>query len=39
VGILVQEVLELTPERQLFGHRSGKAGKTIWVCFMKLPQV
>ena len=33
--ILVREVLALTPERPLFGNRSGKAGKTLWVAFMK----
>lgn len=34
--ILVKDVLALTPQRPLFGHRTGKAGKTIWVSFMKL---
>ena len=33
--ILVREVLALTSERPLFGHRSGKAGKTLWIAFMK----
>jgi hypothetical protein len=27
--------LELTPERPLFGHKSGKLSKTHWVCFLK----
>lgn len=33
----LREVLKLTPERPLFGHPSGKASKTHWVAFMKLP--
>ena len=33
--ILVREVLALTPIRPLFGHRSGKAAKTLWIAFMK----
>lgn len=35
--ILLREVLELTPEKPLFGHPSGKASKTHWVAFMKNP--
>ena len=31
----LKEVLALTPEQPLFGHRSGKAAKTHWVAFMK----
>lgn len=31
----LKEVLALTPVKPLFGHRSGKAAKTHWVCFMK----
>lgn len=34
--ILLREILALTPVKPLFGHRSGKAQKTHWVCFMKL---
>lgn len=34
--ILLKEILKLTPVQPLFGHRSGKAQKTHWVCFMKL---
>ncbi len=34
--IPVREVLELTPVRPLFGHRSGKASKTHWITFMKI---
>jgi SAM-dependent methyltransferase len=29
------EVLALTPERPLFGHRSGKKAQTHWVAFLK----
>lgn len=32
----LKEVLKLTPYEPLFGHPSGKAQKTHWVCFMKL---
>ena len=31
----VGEILALPPERPLFGHKSGKASKTHWVCFLK----
>lgn len=31
----VSEVLALTPEKPLFGHRSGKASNTHWVAFLK----
>ncbi len=34
--IPLRDILALTPETPLFGHRSGKAAKTHWVCFMKL---
>ena len=33
--IKVSEVLALTDEKPVFGHRSGKASKTHWICFMK----
>lgn len=33
----LKEVLKLTTYKPLFGHPSGKAQKTHWVCFMKLP--
>lgn len=33
--IPLREILLLTHEKPLFGHRSGKAQKTHWVCFMK----
>lgn len=33
--IPTKEVLKLTDQRPLFGHISGKAAKTHWICFMK----
>ena len=33
--IPVSQILALTPERPLFGHRRGKRQKTHWVTFMK----
>lgn len=36
--VLVREILELTPYKPLFGHRSGKLSKTHWLCFMKAPK-
>jgi SAM-dependent methyltransferase len=33
--ILVSEILKLTPEKPLFGHRSGKRSQTHWMAFMK----
>lgn len=33
--VLLKDILELTPYKPLFGHPSGKAQKTHWVCFMK----
>ena len=33
--IPVRDILALTPERPLFGHRSGKASKTHWIAFIK----
>jgi ubiquinone/menaquinone biosynthesis C-methylase UbiE len=33
--IPLKEILQLTPEKPLFGHKSGKQQKTHWVCFMK----
>ena len=32
----LKEILKLTDQKPLFGHPSGKAQKTHWVCFMKL---
>lgn len=31
----VSEVLKLTPEKPLYGHRSGKQSKTHWIVFIK----
>jgi len=31
----VREILALTPERPLYGHKSGKASKTHWIAFLK----
>lgn len=31
----VSEILKLTPETPLFGHRSGKKSATHWCCFLK----
>lgn len=36
--IPLSKVLELTPERPLFGHPSGKTQRTHWLCFMKLEE-
>lgn len=33
--IALREVLSLTPERPLFGHKSGKLNRTHWVAFLK----
>lgn len=33
--IPVGEILALTPEKPLYGHRSGKASKTHWIAFIK----
>lgn len=32
--IKVKDVLSLSPHPPLFGHRTGKSGKTIWLTFM-----
>lgn len=33
--VTLNEVLSLTEYKPLFGHVTGKHGKTIWVCFIK----
>ncbi len=33
--IKVSEILKLTNEKPVFGHKSGKQSKTHWLCFMK----
>ena len=35
VDIALKEILALTPEKPLYGHRSGKKANTHWVCFIK----
>lgn len=35
IDITVSEVLALTPEKPLFGHKSGKQQKTHWITFIK----
>jgi len=35
-SIKIKEILQLFKKEPLFGHTTGKSGKTIWVCFMKL---
>lgn len=33
--ILVSEVLKLTPNKPMYGHRSGKMSNTHWIAFLK----
>lgn len=33
--VKVKEILELFGEKPLFGHTTGRSGKTKWMCFMK----
>ena len=33
--IKVSEILKLTNEKPIFGHKSGKRSNTHWICFMK----
>lgn len=33
----LKELLSLFHKQPLFGHTTGRNGKTIWVCFMKIP--
>lgn len=35
--IKLTDVLSLSHKQPLYGHRSGKAGKTVWLVFMKIP--
>lgn len=37
VQVPIKSVLELFPVRPLFGHLSGKSGKTIWAAYLKIP--
>lgn len=36
--VKLNQVLEVIQIRPLFGHTSGKHGKTIWMCFMKITE-
>lgn len=38
VQVTTREVLNAIGRDPLFGHRSGKAMKTHWMCYMKLPE-
>lgn len=33
--IKVSEIIQLTPEKPIFGHKSGKRSNTHWICFQK----
>lgn len=35
--VTVKEVLRAIDRQPLFGHTTGRSGKTMWMCFMKLP--
>ena len=35
IDIKVNEILKLTDQKPLFGHKSGQFNKTHWICFMK----
>lgn len=35
--VTVKEVLKSIERQPLFGHTTGRHGKTMWMCFMKLP--
>lgn len=35
--VKIDKILSMTPEKALFGHRSGAAAKTHWIVFMKSP--
>lgn len=36
--VTVKRILEIIEKEPLFGHKSGKASKTHWMCFMKIPK-
>jgi ubiquinone/menaquinone biosynthesis C-methylase UbiE len=36
VNITVEEILTVIKKQPLFGHKSGKASNTHWLCFMKI---
>ena len=33
--IKVRQILDIIPYNPLFGHPTGRSGKTLWMCFMK----
>ena len=35
IAIPIADILSLTPERPLYGHKSGKSSKTHWIAFLK----
>lgn len=35
IQVKLNDVLEILPQKPLFGHTSGKHGRTIWMAFMK----
>lgn len=37
--IKVKELLALTDKEPLFGHLTGRSGKTMWLCFMKTEDI
>lgn len=37
IQVPVREILALTDQKPLFGHKSGKRSDTHWICFMKNP--
>jgi hypothetical protein len=38
IQVTTSDVIEAIGHKPLFGHTSGRAGKTIWMAFMKLPE-
>ena len=39
VQITVTRILQIVGQQPLFGHKSGKASNTHWMCFMRIPEV
>lgn len=37
--VKVKDVLKVIDRHPLFGHTTGRLGKTIWMCFMKIPAI
>ena len=38
IQITLNQVLEIIQVKPLFGHTSGKHGRTVWLAFMKMPE-